>query len=227
VIDYLTHNIHDQDIGLAFLYCNYKGKEVQTTVNLVSSLLQQLAQRQPDIPSRLRSLYEQHSDKIRPKLAECSELLHIELTASSKAFIIVDALDECDESSGSRRGLINQLLRLPPNTYVMITSRNLPSIEHELCRYRRLEIRASNTDVRTYLEGCIEREFRLNRHVQADPTLRNTVLDTIVKKVKGMLVIYIFPSTFELVYELIKLQVSSCSTTHRILGQKAYSQGGS
>jgi hypothetical protein len=93
------HNIHDQGIGIAFLYCNYKEKEVQTTVNLVSSLLQQLTQRQPDIPSRLRLLYEQHSGrKTRPKLAECSELLHIELTACSKAFIIVDALDECDEN---------------------------------------------------------------------------------------------------------------------------------
>jgi hypothetical protein len=173
-------------------------------------------------------LYEQHSDrKTRPKLAECFELLHIELTACSKAFIIVDALDECDEISGARSDLISQLMGLPLNTYVMVTSRELPSIEHELCLLCRLEIRASDVDVRTYLEGRIEREFRLSRHVQADPTLRNIVLGTIVKKVKGMLVVYVFPPTFGLLHQLIESQVSSCPTAYRILSQKAYSQGGS
>jgi hypothetical protein len=191
------HEIPEQEIGIAFLYCNYKEKEDQTTVNLVASLLQQLVQRQPVIPSQLRLLYEQHiRKKTRPTLAECSELLHMELTTCPRAFIIVGALDECDETSGARRDLISQLLRLPPSTYMMVTSRGVPSIKHELNRFSRLEIHASDADVRTYLEGRIEREGRLKRHVQADLTLRNTILDTIVKKVRGMLVIYYFSSAF-------------------------------
>ena len=199
VIDYLMHNVHEQGIGIAFIYCNYKEKEDQTGVNLVASLLKQLVQRQPVIPSQLRSLYEQHiRRKTRPTLAECSERLHMELAACSRAFVIVDALDECDEASGARRDLVNQLLRLPANTHLMVTSREVLSIQHMLGRFRRLEIRASDADVRTYLEGRIERADRLERHVQADPTLRNTILDTIVKKVEGMLVIYIFPPNFRL-----------------------------
>lgn len=129
------------EFQLSFLYRNYKEKEVQITVNLVSSILQQLTQRQLDISSQLRLLYEQHSGrKTRPKLAECSKLLHIELTACSKAFIIVDALDKCDEISRARHDLINQLLGLPLNTYVMVASRELPSIEHELRRLCRLSV---------------------------------------------------------------------------------------
>lgn len=128
------------------------------------------------------------------------------------------ALDECDEPSGARRDLISQLLGLPPSTYVMATSRKLPSTEHELCCFSHLEIRAGDAHVRTYLEGRVERGFRLNQRVQADLTLRYAVLDAMVKKVKGMLVVYIFPPTFGLVHELIKSQASSCSTAHRILG---------
>jgi hypothetical protein len=74
----------------------------------------------------------------------------------------VDALDECDEISRARRDLISQLLGLPLNRYAIVASRELPSIEHELCRLCRLcrlEIRASDTDVRAYLEGRIEREL--------------------------------------------------------------------
>lgn len=44
------------EFQLSFLYCNYKEKDVQITVNLVSSILQQLTQRQLDISSQLRLL---------------------------------------------------------------------------------------------------------------------------------------------------------------------------
>ena len=196
MIDYLKQAISEQEIGVAFIYCNYKEKAIQTTVNLVASLLKQLAQTQSGIPSKLRSLYEQHIGRnTRPTLVECSELLHAELTAYSKAFIIVDALDECDETSGTRRDLITQLLRLPPNISLMITSRNVPSIQHKLSHFCRLEVRASDADVRTYLERRIEREERLARHVEADPALRHTILETIMKKVKGMLVVFRFSLT--------------------------------
>lgn len=70
----------------------------------------------------------------------------------------------------------------------MITSRYLPSIESELGQFRRLEIRASDADVRIYLERRIATESRLKRNIQADPALENTILETIVKKVEGMLV---------------------------------------
>jgi hypothetical protein len=196
VIDYLKQTVNGQEIGVAFIYFNYKEKAIQTMVNLVASLLKQLVQTQSVIPSKLRSLYEQHIGRnTRPTLVECSELLHVELTAYSKAFIIVDALDECDESSGSRRDLIAQLLRLPPNISLMITSRDVPSIQHKLSHFCRLEVRANDADVRTYLERRIKREERLARHVEADPALRHTILETIMKKVKGMLVLFLFSST--------------------------------
>ena len=187
VINHLRYNIEDDKTGVAFVYCNYKEKESQTTVNLVASLLQQLVQRQRSVPSKVRSLHQQHSVKrTRPTLAECSELLQGELTACSRVFLVVDALDECDETCGTRRDFISQLLQLPTNTSLMVTSRNLSSIEEDLEQFRRLEIRARDIDVQTYLEGCIQRETRLRRHVRADSTLRTTTLETIVKKVEGM-----------------------------------------
>jgi hypothetical protein len=162
MIDYLKHKFDEQDISIAFIYCNYKEKEDQTTVNLMASLIQHLLQRRPVIPGHLLLLYNRHNrKKTRLTLAECSELLRMELNACSRAFIVVDALDKCDETSGTRRDLISQLLRLPPNTYLMVTSRDVPSIQHELNVFRRIDIRASDADVRNYVEGRIGREGRL------------------------------------------------------------------
>jgi hypothetical protein len=201
VINYLVHQQYRQTTGVAFVYCSYKEKDGQSAVNLVASLLQQLIQRRAVMPNHLHLLYKQHSKRrTRPTLVECSRLLHAELNACSRAFIIVDALDECDEASGARHNFINQLLELPSNTSLMITSREVRSIELRLNRFRHVEIRASDADIRTYLDRRIEREGRLKGHVQADPNLRETIFDSIVKKAEGMSVALIVPSASELVH---------------------------
>jgi len=110
------------------------------------------------------------------------------LSNYSRAFLIVDALDECDEGNGTRSRLINVLLRLPTTTYLMVTSRHLQNIETQLNLSCRLQIRANDADVRTYLEKQIQREARLRRHVQADPYLRQAILDEVVNAARGMLV---------------------------------------
>ena len=130
VINYLVHQQYRQTTGVAFVYCSYKEKDGQSAVNLVASLLQQLIQRRAVMLNHLHLLYKQHSKRwTRPTLVECSRLLHAELNACSRAFIIVDALDECDEASGARHNFINQLLELPSNTSLMITSCEVRSIE--------------------------------------------------------------------------------------------------
>jgi hypothetical protein len=86
----------------------------------------------------------------------------------------------------------------------MITSHKLSSIEHELYRFYRLEIRASDAGVRTYLEGRVERGFRLNRRVQADPTLAIHRLRHHSEECEENVSRLSFPPTFGLVHELIK-----------------------
>ena len=187
MVDYLGRTFRGEDVSIAFIYCSYKEQTDQNVTNLIASLLQQLIQRHSVVPNKVRSFYEQHiSKRTRPTFAECCELLRSELTGCSRAFIIVDALDECNEINGTRSGLIAELLNLPPTAYLLVTSRHVLSIEDKLNQSPRLEIRASDTDVRIYLEDRIQKESRLKRHVQADPSLRNSIIDTIVEKVQGM-----------------------------------------
>lgn len=196
MIDYLKRTFYEEGIGIAFAYCSYKEKGDQTVVKLLASLLQHLLQRPVIIPSKVCSLFKQHMNKgTRLSLAECSEILRIELAACSRAFVVVDALDECDNRTQS--SLISEMLRLPPTTSIMVTSRHAPSIENGQDQPRCIEIRARDADVKIYLEGQIEKESRLKRHIQADSNLRITVLDTIVKETQGMLVSYIVLLIFE------------------------------
>jgi hypothetical protein len=154
----------------------------QTVINLVSSLLRQLAQSRLIVSESVSKLYNGHQDR-RPTLREFEEALRIEIRSYSKVFVIVDALDECADDE-TRVALLAALKGLPVN--LMITSRHSIRIEEEFARVKSLEIRAHNDDVRRYVETQIIRYERLARHVKADSSLKGDIIDKVVDSAKGM-----------------------------------------
>lgn len=191
VIDYIERRFYKDNVGIAFLYCNYKERDTQTTQTLIGSLVQQLVQRYPDVPSGLKVLYDDHSRNRQtptpPTVPECLQLLKSQLVYCPTTFLVVDALDECDDQT--RRELCAQLRNLPGSTHLLITSRHNPELEDQIQPSTRLEIRASNKDIEMYLEDRIEnKEHRLNRLTQKDPELRPLVVNTILDKAQGMYV---------------------------------------
>lgn len=104
VIEHLyTKYRNDNSVGTAYLYCNFRRQDEQKPVDLLASLLKQLLSEKPNMPVSMRRLYEYHMNKqTRPSFDEISKELHSVVAPYSKCFIIVDALDECQVSNGSR-----------------------------------------------------------------------------------------------------------------------------
>jgi hypothetical protein len=187
VVDYLRRSFEEENVGIAYIYCSYKEQEDQNAVNLVTSLLQQLIQRNPVIANEIASLYNNHIKKgTRPTLAEWSKLLESEIRRASKVFIVVDALDECSDINNTKENFLNVIQRLRPIIHLLVTSRQIPAIECEFEKAARVEIRASNEDITKYLESRIESGYRLMRHIKGDYALRQNIINTITEKTKGM-----------------------------------------
>lgn len=191
VIDYIERRFYKDDVGIAFLYCNYKERNEQTAQALIGSLAQQLVQRYPDVPSGLKVLYDEHSRNRQtptpPTVPECLQLLKSQLVCCQTTFLVVDALDECDDQTS--RELCAQLRNLPKSTHLLITSRPNPELAVQIRPSTQLEIRASNKDIEMYLQDRIENtEPRLNQLTQEDPELRPLVVKTILDKAQGMYV---------------------------------------
>src|SRR5271155_3954867 len=191
VIDYIERRFYKDNVGIAFLYCNYKERDTQTTQTLIGSLVQQLVQRYPDVPSDLKVLYDDHSrgrpTPTPPTVRECRQLLKSQLVCCPATFLVVDALDECDDQT--HRELCARLRNLPGSTHLLITSRHNPELEDQIRPSTRLQIRARNKDIEMYLEDRIEnKEHRLNRLTQTDRQLRPLVVNTILDKAQGMYV---------------------------------------
>lgn len=116
VIDDLTRrfqNDGDADVGIAYIYCNFMRQSEQTVDRLLASLLKQLCQTRPPLPDCLKDLYEHHQRRrTRPSFTEISNTIRSVASLYYKVFIIVDALDECQMSNGSRIRLLKEIFRV-------------------------------------------------------------------------------------------------------------------
>ncbi|RFU77494.1 hypothetical protein TARUN_4708 [Trichoderma arundinaceum] len=108
----------------------------------------------------------------------------------SRVFIIVDALDECQESDGCRSNLLREVFRLQnvTKTNFFATSRFLPEITTKFKACKSFEIRASELDVRKYVHDQIENGTieHLPSLVENKPGLKEEIVRGISVAVDGM-----------------------------------------
>lgn len=188
-VDHLcTSSLNDASVGVAYLYCNFKGCEDQKPTDMLLSLLKQLLQERTSAPEGVKRLYEQHKDKrTRPSFDEISKGLHSIITDYSRAFIIIDALDEYQVSDGGRKKLLTEVFKLQASTGVSLfaTSRLIPEIVKVFEGSIQLEFRASDEDVQRYLDGHMS---ELPLFVSRNPSLQQKIKTDIMKTIDGMYV---------------------------------------
>ena len=59
VIDYLQNQFNSQNVGVAYIYFDYKNHEIQNGRNIAASLLQQLAARSDYLDPGLEKTYDE------------------------------------------------------------------------------------------------------------------------------------------------------------------------
>ncbi|KAH8586341.1 ankyrin repeat protein, partial [Bisporella sp. PMI_857] len=187
VIDDLsTRFANEKNVGLAYVYCNFKRQDEQRIDDLLANLLKQLSQSTVSLLNNVKSLYDHHSKKrSRPAKDEILKALRHAASTFSKVFIIVDALDECQVSDGCRTELLSELFDLQAKcqTNLFATSRFLPEVDKIFESSIHLEIRASEQDVQRYLDGHL---LSLPKFVRDNSELQNEVKCEIIKAVDGM-----------------------------------------
>jgi hypothetical protein len=185
VIDKLQTQLSSQNIGLAFVYCNYKERDSQTLANIVASLVQQLVQCHTTIPDEVRALYTQYNpNNTRPSGEEFSKLLQSLVARFSQVYIVVDALDECNQETRSK--FIKKLQGLPANLHLLCTSRHLGDIQEAFAEASHLEIRASDADIAQYLEAQILQVPKLVKFCKKAGDLQSSIIEKLVEKADGM-----------------------------------------
>ncbi len=186
VIDNITRIMNHQTVGIAYLYCNFKRQDEQTLDSLLRNLLKQLAQSQSPLPHDLKDLYDRAKRTgIRPSLDDISRVLQSISALYSQAFIVVDALDECQTSGGCLSTLLSRIFALQDNTGInfFATSRHITDIERRFEGCLTQEVLAINGDVRRYMEGHM---VHLPSFIRNKPHLREEISNVIRRAADGM-----------------------------------------
>jgi NACHT domain len=161
IIDDLCKRFQDDTtIGIAFLYCNFRRQDEQKAEDLLASLLKQLTQDRSSMPDSVKSLHQEHQKmRTRPSFNEISSALQSVATIYSRVFIVVDALDECRATDGHRARFLSEIFNLQAKcgANLFATSRFIPSVTERFGGSLSLEIRASDEDVRKYVDDYISK----------------------------------------------------------------------
>jgi hypothetical protein len=191
-VNNLRENLANETIGVAVLYLDHKVTEAHTPTNLLAGIWQQLAPGKP-MASLVHELYNKHRERsMCPSLQEIYSVLHAAVSDCTCVFIVVDALDEYPEEH--RDTLLRHLWNLGSTARLILTSRPHIGVDHIIPKVETLDVRASEEDIRRYLEGQIPKSSRLSRHVNKPSGLRESIEDKIVKRSDGMRV---FPYAIE------------------------------
>ena len=200
VVEELTTRFqNNKSIGIAYLYCNFRRQHEQKVEDLLASLLKQLTQGLSSLPDTIKSLYDSHQDKrTRLSFNEISRALQSVIVIYSRVFIVIDALDECQVSHNCRERFLLELFSLQTKcgATLFATSRFIPEITEKFQGSMSLEIRASEYDVRRYVDGYMS---NLPSFVRRSLDFQEEVKTKITEAVDGMYVVlsvHIYTKTY-------------------------------
>ena len=178
--------MRSSSIRVTFVYCSYKAQADQSIRDLLAAVLKQIAQAQSSPLEPIQDLYEKHvREGTRPSVEDISKTLQDVLTNKFTVYLVIDAIDECRDSDGTRGLFLAKLRDLQSKTdlRLMVTSRWIPDISSEFQSALTLEVQATEEDVKRFVNGQIH---RLPRCIQRDVALQTMMQDKITGAVGGM-----------------------------------------
>ncbi|KFZ11552.1 hypothetical protein V502_07499 [Pseudogymnoascus sp. VKM F-4520 (FW-2644)] len=198
----------DKRVGLVYLYCRFQNEAEQTVLQFIPAIIRQLAAQDSSTVSRVKKFNEGHSVK-RATLAEYTDLFSELLDLFSAVYLMVDALDEFSKSEHERKLFVKELLSLSrkrTTLRIFITSRPDHDIAHYIdkeLRSEKMDIEASDVDIRGYIERAIETNSALKSWVGKRPELRTKMLATIPNKARK-------------IFQLAKMQIDHLETEQTV-----------
>ncbi len=184
--------------SLAFFYCDFREDQKTGLRGLLSSLLTQLCHQSDTYYDLLSKFYSEHVNGSRypgdDALAECLKDL-LKLSGQAPVYLIVDALDECPNTSAipSPRidvlNLIEGLIKSKiPDLHVCVTSRPEMDIRDVLdtLASHTLSLHDENgqkDDIGEYIKSVINTDPKSKRWKAEDKQL---VIDVLISKADGM-----------------------------------------
>jgi hypothetical protein len=184
--------------SLAFFYCDFREDQKKDLRGLLSSLLVQLCHQSDSYSDILFKFFSEHDEGSQytsdDELAGCLKNL-LKLPGNAPVYLIVDALDECPNTSAvpSPRArvlnLIEELIKSQfPNLRICVTSRPETDVKDVLdaLSFRSVSLHdegGQKRDIEDYIKSVIYTDREMRRWKAEHKQL---VIDVLTEKANGM-----------------------------------------
>jgi hypothetical protein len=186
VDDLQTQNMETLRAATAYIYCN----STTDIRQILSTIVKQLAQQRPFLPTDLREIYQSCRVSSRtPTLEELFTGLEIMSQAFDTVYLVVDALNECTQDTQSVRmvaehEIVSYLQRAHgiETVNILITTQTGHNILHMFAGAAALEVAADEKDLRMFIEGQLS---SLPVTFIANHDLRESIVTAVVRASHG------------------------------------------
>ncbi|KAF1811583.1 hypothetical protein P152DRAFT_60652 [Eremomyces bilateralis CBS 781.70] len=189
IVEFLENDLPIQGTGLTFVYCDHKQNLLQRVEFFIGAIVRQLVERKQTIPKDVQILYQNHRGKgTTPTRSEYLELLQSLSNECSELYVVIDALDECVDKYGEMiwEDLLTNLKRFVTNLRLLYTSRHIDDVGRISAGSICIEVRASDADMRAYIQAQVNSKSVLLGFCQQDTNLQNDILQNVVSRAGGM-----------------------------------------
>lgn len=198
IIDHLSISMKNQNIGIAWLYIDYREHDSHTLENFYANLLLRLSKQTGGLSKSMMKSLGSKREEAKPSAAEYKFWLQEEMKKFDQTIIIIDALDEMRTEELCER-LIDELQSLIQRIRLLITSRpevQLPIMSDGLIE---IEIRPRKDDVVLFIESRLQDSPLLWGYISENPSLRDLTIDMLTKANNKMSVNISLPETIGLI----------------------------
>ncbi|SPQ25071.1 49d5e856-6af8-4c3d-888f-33f6dff254c4 [Thermothielavioides terrestris] len=157
-----------ENVAIAFFFCDYKDESTQLPVNILGALAAQLALQKDEAYGVLARYYQElhgarHLSR-NPTTSGLQKVLSNMLSLFDRAYLIVDALDECGNHVSDVVAAIASWAENEERLSIALFSRDETAIRVRLeDDYEKVEIAARADDVAEYVSAQIEERIRTGR----------------------------------------------------------------
>ena len=180
-----------EKIATAFFFCDYKDAKTHDLVNILGALAYQLAIQKDEAYDILEGYYEElHPSRGLPRNSTASQLADLlgkMATLFDHVLVVVDALDECGNSTVEVVRCLVEISEKISHMSLALLSRDELHIRCKLDGYfKTVEIAAKKDDIILYVTCEIEERIRGRRLHIEDPELKEEILEGLIDGAKGM-----------------------------------------
>ncbi|KAJ3531214.1 hypothetical protein NM208_g8973 [Fusarium decemcellulare] len=181
----------ESDVSVAFFFCDYKQESTLTPVNILGSIVSQLAIQRDDTFELLQVYYDElHPARALNKSADPNELVGIITSMCDllqQVIIVVDGLDECGDGIGDVLEMLSDLASYTSTTSIALLSRNDFEIKRVLeDNFKQIPIEAHTEDLDIYVRAEIERRIRAKRLDLQNLRIKDEIHNELVNRANGM-----------------------------------------